>query len=264
MDLELIEIINREISENRKVCYAMIINQAGSSPRSIGTAMVIKDSGEIFGTVGGGTVEYKTILEAKKCIAMGISKTICFDILVEDGNETQSMGKVDIFLKTYIPYKKLIIAGAGHVAYSLYKLAVLTGFSVVVFDNRENLLTRERYPKASELIYGEVQEEIRKYTVDKDCYIVIASGSTALDEAILKEVISKEVAYIGVLGSQKKIKTIFENLKRQDIDNKFFEKVYAPIGIAIGGETPEEVALSILTEIVMLKNNGELRHMKQE
>lgn len=263
MELELIEIIKNEISNNRKVCYAMIIEQSGSSPRSIGTAMVVKENGEIFGTVGGGTVEYQTMIEAKKCIDRGISKTVCFDIKVEEGTEYQSTGKVNIFLKTYLPYKKLIIAGAGHVAYSLYKLAVIAGFSVIVFDDRENLLNRERYPKASELIYGKVQEEIREYALDRDCYIVIASGSTATDEAILKEVISKDVAYIGVLGSQKKIKKIFENLSYQNIDISMLEKVYAPIGIAIGGEAPEEVALSILSEIVMLKNNGELRHMKQ-
>ena len=170
-------------------------------------------------------------------------------------------GKLKIFIKTYMPQKKLIIAGAGHVAYCLYKFAFLAGFSVYVFDDREDLLTKDRYPKATKLIYGNISDTIKNYDLDRNSYVVIASGSTKSDENILKEVIMKETAYVGMLGSKKKVSTIMDNLLSQNIDAECLKKVYAPIGIGIGGETPEEVALSILSEIVLVKNNGILKHM---
>ncbi|MGH4117284.1 XdhC family protein [Clostridium sp.] len=262
MELELLTIIKNELMEDKKVCYAIIVQQEGSTPRGIGTSMVIKENGEIFGTVGGGSVEFETIAAALKCISEENSKTISFDVGVKEVGGEICVGKLQIFIKTYMPQKKIIIAGAGHVAYCLYKFAVLAGFSVHVFDNRENLLTKDRYPKATKLIYGEISDCLRNYDLDKNSYVVIASGSTKCDENILKEIITKNAAYVGMLGSKKKVSTIMDNLLSQNIDAECLKNVYAPIGIGIGGETPEEVALSILSEIVLVKNNGELNHMK--
>lgn len=262
MELELLTIIKNELMKDKKVCYAFIIHQEGSSPRGVGTSMVIKENGEIFGTVGGGKVEFTTIIAAKKCIKEETSETISLDVYVEDGGQKTYTGKVEIFIKTYIPQKKLIIAGAGHVAYCLYKFAVLSGFSVYIFDDREELLTKDRYPSATKLIYGKISDTIKNHDLDKNSYVVIASGSTKSDEDILKEVIMKNTAYVGMLGSKKKISTIMDKLVSQNIDAECLKKVYAPIGIGIGGETPEEVALSILSEIVLVKNDGVLKHMK--
>jgi xanthine dehydrogenase accessory factor len=261
MELELLTIIKNELMEDKKVCYAFIVQQEGSTPRGIGTSMVIKENGEIIGTVGGGEVEFKTITAAKKCIKEETSEMISFDVCVKDSGENACVGKLKIFIKTYIPQKKIIIAGAGHVAYCLYKFAILAGFSVYVFDDREELLTKERYPKATKLIYGDISECIKKYVLDQNSYVVIASGSTKSDENILKEVITKDTGYVGMLGSKKKVSTIMDNLLSQNINAECLKNVYAPIGIGIGGETPEEVALSILSEIVLVKNNGELKHM---
>jgi xanthine dehydrogenase accessory factor len=261
MELELLDIIKNQLMEGKKVCYAFIIEQEGSTPRGVGTSMVIKENGEIFGSVGGGNVEFTTIAAAKKCIKEESSETISLDVYTYNNGEKVCAGKLKIFIKTYLPQKKLIIAGAGHVAYCLYKLATLVGFSVYVFDYREDLLTKEKYPKAAELIYGKISDSIKNYDLDKNSYVVIASGSTKFDEDILKEVITKDTAYVGVLGSKKKISGIIDNLLSQNIDAECLKKVYAPIGIAIGGEIPEEVALSILSEIVLVKNNGVLKHM---
>ncbi|MGH4124538.1 MAG: XdhC family protein [Clostridium sp.] len=262
MELELLTIIKNELMEDKKICYAFIIEQEGSTPRGVGTSMVIKENGEIFGTVGGGKVEFKAIAAAKRCIKEETSETISLDVYVEQNGEKTCTGKVKIFIKTYIPQKKLIIAGAGHVAYCLYKFALLSGFSVCVFDDREELLTKIRYPKAAKLIYGKISDTIKDYDLDKNSYVVIASGSTKSDEDILKEVITRNTAYVGMLGSKKKSSAIMDNLLSQNVDIECLKSVYAPIGIGIGGETPEEVALSILSEIVLVKNKGTLQHLK--
>ncbi|MCB2297507.1 XdhC family protein [Clostridium tagluense] len=262
MELELLSIIKNELMEDKKICYAFIIEQEGATPRGVGTSMVIKENGETFGTVGGGKVELTAIAAAKKCIKEETSESISSDVYVYDNGEKICTGKVKVFIKTYMPQKKLIIAGAGHVAHCLYKLATLVGFSVYVFDDREELLTKEKYPNATRLIHGKISDTIKDYDLDKNSYVVITSGSHKSDEDILKEVITKNTAYVGMLGSKKKISTIMDNLLSQNIDAEFLKKVYAPIGIAIGGETPEEVALSILSEIVLVKNKGSLQHLK--
>lgn len=261
MELELLTILKNELMEDKKVCYAFIIEQEGTTPRGVGTSMVIKENGESFGTVGGGKVEFTTIAAAKKCIKEETSETLSLDVYIEEHGENTFSGKLKIFIKTYIPQKKLIIAGAGHVAYCLYNFAILAGFSVYVFDDREELLTKARYPKATNLIYGKISDTIKDYALDKNSYVVIASGTHKSDENILKEVIIKNTAYVGLLGSKKKISTIRDSLLSQNINAECLKKLYAPIGIGIGGETPEEVALSILSEIVLVKNNGILKHM---
>lgn len=260
MELELLDIIQNEIRENRKVCYAFIINQEGSSPRGVGTSMIIKQDGSIFGTIGGGSVEYSTMIEAKNCIEKKISKTISFDIEIKDKDKIKKVGSVEVFIKTYLPQKRLILAGAGHVAHSLYKFALISGFSVVVFDNRDEILTKDKYPNAIELIIGDVADHLKNYKLDENDYLVIASGSTKEDEAILKVVIQEKLAYIGMLGSKKKIESIRKNLINQNISEDQLNKVYAPIGLDLNGETPEEVALSIISEIVLVKNKGQLKH----
>lgn len=264
MGLELIDIVKEELQKGKRVCYAFITNKEGSSPRGIGTSMIIREDESIFGTIGGGSIEYKTMLQAKKCLEQGISKTLEFDVEFFE-NESKSKikaGKVEVFIKTYLPKHRLIIIGAGHVAYSLYKIASITGFSVVVLDNRKELLTKEKYPDASDLLLGDVEEETKNFDFKKSDYVVIASGSTKLDEKIIEIIIKNELAYIGMLGSKKKIKSITSNLLGENIDIDLLANLYAPIGLELNGETPEEVALSILSEIILIKNKGKLSHMK--
>jgi xanthine dehydrogenase accessory factor len=263
MELKLLDIIKEEVKSGRKVCHAVIIEREGSTPRSVGTSMIIKESGEIAGTVGGGKVEYNTILEAKNVIRTGKDKVIDVNLTSGSSEQEKRSGRVKVFIKLYKPENNLIIVGAGHVGYCLYKIAVETGFTVSIFDNRKELLTKEKYPKAEELILGDIVNNIKNYNLQENSYIVIASSSHKTDENTLKEVINCKTAYLGMLGSNKKVKKIMDNLLSQGIDKESMKKVYAPIGIGIGGETPEEVAVSILSEIVMVKNKGNLKHLSQ-
>ena len=264
MEIQLLEKIKEELLQGNKVAYAVIVKIGGSSPRKEGTAMVVLENGDTLGTVGGGTVEYQVITKALHCMKKEESKLFTFGIKLNSKSDEECAGNVSIFVQTFILKNKLIIFGGGHVAYNLYKFAVELGFSVVIFEDREEFCNKERFPRASEIIYGNIVENMSNYSFDKNCYVVLSSSSHKSDENILKEIVDKEVAYIGMLGSKKKVSFIMKSLLDKGVGREKLQRVYAPIGIKIGGETPQEVAFSMMAEILLIKNNGSLVHMKKD
>jgi xanthine dehydrogenase accessory factor len=146
------------------------------------------------------------------------------------------------------------IAGGGHVGLAVSRIMKSIGFYVVVFDHREDVYTIEQNEYADKIIITKY-EEIGKYIIEgKRSYIIIVTPMHAGDKDTLKSVINKNVKYIGMMGSKRKIKSIFDALRDDGVDEKFFDRVYTPIGIEIEAESPEEIAVSIAAEIINVKN----------
>ena len=129
------------------------------------------------------------------------------------------------------------------------------GFYVIVFDHREDIFTIEQNKFADEIVICKYEEIGEKIIESERSFIIIVTPMHSGDKETLKSVISKKVKYIGMMGSKRKIKTIFENLSKDGIDIKLFERVHTPIGLEIEAETPEEIAVSIAAEIIKVKNN---------
>ena len=257
--------IKKEIELGRPICEATIVEIEGTTPREVGTSMVIKADGSGEGTIGGGQLEYLVTQEALKCITNQSSK-IKEVLSYKNHDESQEvMSRVKVFLRVYLPQEKLVIFGGGHVGYSLYNFAVQTHFSVVLLDEREGFLSPEKYPRATQLIRENTLEAIDERLITPNSYAVVVSSTHKSDEEILRRVIQYDCKYVGMLGSKRKVATIFKNILDSGIEESKLDKVYAPIGLEIGGQTPEEVALSILSEIVAVKNGkGDgVRHMKK-
>ncbi len=172
-------------------------------------------------------------------------------------------GRVEVFIDVYKINPKLLIIGGGHVGYAIYKIASLLNFDIVIFDDREEFLNQDRFPLAKELVLGPIDEKLREYKIDNNSYIIIVSRGHKYDEESLLEVINKDVKYIGVMGSKRKVTTMMENLRNKGIPEENINKVYAPIGLDISSGSPEEIAMSIMSEILLVKNNGKPRHLKQ-
>jgi len=147
------------------------------------------------------------------------------------------------------------IAGGGHVGLAVSRVMKSLGFYVVVFDHREDVFTIEQNDFADEIVICNYEEIGNRIVESEKSYITIVTPMHSGDKETLKSVIHKNVKYIGMMGSKRKIKTIFENLSKDGIDNKLFEKVHTPIGLEIEAETPEEIAISIAAEIIKVKNN---------
>lgn len=263
MEIEWLTVIEKELKQGRKVAQITIIDQEGQSPRGVGTFMVLTESGQTYGTVGGGRVEWIAKTEGEKCLAQGSCKVVDVTVAIEEGQINQETGHLKLFVKTYCPSNRLVIFGAGHVGYHLYALASLAGFSVTVVDERPELLNNERFDRAEAICLGNPLEQFEKLRLDEHTYVVVTSGTTEMDKQILKALMGKKLKYMGMLGSKKKTQMVKAYLEEQGIRSEVIEALYAPIGIDLGGETPQEVAVSILAELQAIKNNKEIIHLKK-
>jgi xanthine dehydrogenase accessory factor len=167
-------------------------------------------------------------------------------------------GKVEVFFEVLPSPPKLIVVGAGHIAVPLAKFAKLLDFRVTVLDDRILYVNRERFPDADELLTGDMAETIKRIPITPSTYIVLITRGHKYDEPCLREIIHSPAKYIGMIGSKRRIKACFERFKNEEkIAEEVIQRVYAPIGLDIATETPEEIALSIMAEIVKVRRGGE-------
>ncbi|MGM0602026.1 MAG: XdhC family protein [Bacillota bacterium] len=165
--------------------------------------------------------------------------------------------EIEIYMEPLFNTPKLIIFGGGHVSLPLYKMGKLINFNVEVVDDRKEYVNEERFPEADKLICRDFSEYIKELNIKKNDYLVIVTRGHEYDYEVLKSVIKSNAAYIGMIGSDTKVNLIFEELMEKDnIDKKFINRVYAPIGLGIGSETPEEIAVSIISQIVKVRRLG--------
>lgn len=265
MENILLERLAQEIKNNNKVALAMVTEVTGSSPAQEGAIAVILEDGEILGTIGGGSFEAGAIEKAKQCMAEGKSGNFTFEVNnrgVDESPHVACGGRAKVYIRVFIPKNKLILIGGGHVSFQVYKLGKLLGFYTVVFDDREQFANKDRFPDADEIIFGEVAENLKNHPIDDNTYIVLVSRGHIHDEIALKVVTNSRAKYIGMIGSKNKTETILKNLRNDGFSEEAIDKLYSPIGINLGGTTPTEIAFSILAEILLVKNNGQLVHMK--
>ena len=263
MEYKILNEISDEIKLNKRVALATITRVEGSTPRKEGSMMGIKEDGTIFGTIGGGTLELVVMEKAKKCIINGESKNFNFKLTDDEGSlHMQCGGEADVFIKVFNPVDKLVIIGGGHIGLELYELAKMLEFYTIIVEDREEFCNINRFPNADELKLGEIQEVLQEYSIDDSTYVVIVTRGHRHDEIALKSVIDSNAKYIGVIGSKNKTKYIMDNLKNEKVSQEKLDEIYAPIGLDLGGQTPKEIAFSIMSEILVVKNNGTLNHLK--
>jgi xanthine dehydrogenase accessory factor len=257
----LIERIPELIAENKTVALVTITFSKGSTPAEVGKEMLVDSSGIIGGTIGGGDLEYSSIKKAQECLGRGVSLSVHFDLKKDLGMECG--GEADIFIKVYSPAIHLVLVGAGHIGQALYKYAEILGYDVTVIDDREGVATRSRYPNAKNILVGDIGEECAKLSISPSVtYVVIATHGHRSDESALYNIIQKDPKYIGVIGSRNKVAVMMSDLINKGVSQEKLSTVYAPVGIALGGGQPAEIAVSIISEILLVKNGGRLAHMK--
>jgi xanthine dehydrogenase accessory factor len=254
MDINILKKIVELSNEDVIFAHAIIINAKGSTPREIGADMIVLENGETIGTIGGGALELKVIDLAKSCMKTNTSATYNLPLNSPDIGMICG-GEVDVFIEIYKSKPKLIICGAGHVGKALYEIGKTLNFKISVFDDREDYLNKTRFPDADELVLGSISENLSKYPIDENSYICIVTRSHREDCEALKAVVESNAKYVGLMGSKKKIKEIFDELLSNGIDENKLSKVKSPIGLDIATNSPEELAISIIAEILAVKNN---------
>lgn len=244
-----------ELRRTGKPAALLIVTKTqGSVPRRAGAKMIVFKDGTTIGTMGGGDLEKKAIEEAVETIQEGKPRVISFTLDMEKGKlDMMCGGQLEVYIEPVLPEEKVIIFGAGHITRSLASLMKGIGFKVTVVDDSSDLLQKDKFPGIEDLILTDMEQFARDLPSDFRTYIVLLSRGFSRDKEILNHLILKDFKYIGMIGSMRKIMTIKEDLRKRGVSEETFLKLKAPIGLDIGGETPEEIAISIAAEIIAVK-----------
>src|SRR5438270_6005449 len=249
----------------RRGAIATIVNVRGSVPSFETAKMLIRDDGSIFGTIGGGCVEAEVWQAAREVMESERPRTLTFNLNQNPKYDTGLVcgGTLEVFVEPVLPPGVLYIFGAGHVAHSLYKVARIAGFDVVVADDRESYANRERFPEARDVYADEFEHMMSQIVPNENSYIVIVTRGHRDDMRVLRWAVSTPARYIGMIGSKRKTIAVFRELTKEGLSPELFERVHAPVGLDIGAITPEEIAVAIAAELIATRRHVEraLPHM---
>ncbi len=250
----LFEIVAERVRAGQVTALVIIIRTQGSAPRKTGTKMLIHPDGTAVGTIGGGELENRVKEEALKVIAQREPRIVSFTLDRERGKlDMMCGGEIDFYIEPILPAERLVTFGAGHITRALAPLMQKAGFQVSVVDDTAELLQKEAFPGVDDLILGDMERAARELPPGPDTYVVLLTRGFSRDKAVLRGLLGKGYSYIGMIGSLRKITSMLEELRSEGQADEVFSRLCAPIGLDIGAETPEEIALSIAAEIVAVK-----------
>ena len=233
---------------------ATIIRAAGHTPRDAGARMLVYADGSIEGTIGGGNFEKLVIDDCLRLLdddSYHLMKSYKFE---ESGDDSTGMlcgGEVDVFMETFAKPDSLIIFGGGHICRALTEVASDLGFKITVVDSRPEIIELYTPPVRTVLTDEHYNDNFPE--IDKNSYVVIVTHGHKHDREILVKVINLDFAYLGMIGSHKKIAKTYESLSAEGIDKMLLDKIHAPIGLDIGAEGPREIAVSIAAELIAVR-----------
>ncbi|HDN79538.1 MAG TPA: xanthine dehydrogenase [Chloroflexi bacterium] len=255
---EIFREINKALEAGESLALATVVKVHGSAPRKEGAKLLVKADGSTLGTIGGGALEVAIIQAAQEALVKGEPRLIHYGLKADKHPSDYGVcgGELEVFVDVITPSPTLLLIGAGHISLYLARLAKEIGFHIAVLDDREEFASQERFPFAKIVRAGDIGSLLEETKITPQTYVVIATRSHEQDALALEKVIGSPAAYIGLLGSRRKVSLIFKALQEKGIDKALLERVCAPIGLDIGAETPEEIAVSILAEMVLHKRGG--------
>ena len=236
------------------VALVTILETEGSTPQKAGAKMVVGRDGRLRGTVGGGCVESEILGRARSVLERRQCEIGIYDFNAdEEENGLICGGSMKVFIEPILPLPRVYVVGAGHVAQPVSQVAKIAGFEVVVMDDRVKYANTERFPEADIVRAGPIPELAEEFQYGDSAFVVIVTRGHTEDEEALRTFIEKDTAYLGLIGSVTKIDKIFKRLEKDGIDRKRLDRVHSPIGLDLGGSSPGEIALSIVSELVAVR-----------
>ena len=240
-----------------------VIRTRGSVPRHPGAKMLVREDGSIAGTVGGGEMEGRIIRDALEVLSSNETRIVDYALHNPgEGDPGVCGGEVKIFLEPLTEHPTLLVVGAGHVGRALVHLGKWLGFRVVLSDDRPEHCTPETTPGADEYVCAPVADLPQRVAFNSNTYIVMPTRAVQVDVDGLPHLLDVPHAYLGVIGSRRRWATAVKQLTERGVPRHKLEGVHAPMGLELNAETPEEIALSIMAEIVALRNEGTGESMK--
>jgi xanthine dehydrogenase accessory factor len=248
---------------NESAALCTVVKSEGSTPRHVGSKMLVYPNGKFIGTVGGGELESRVIKAALQSLNGSGAQNLSYTMAdPARGDPGVCGGTVEVFVEPILPPAMIVVIGGGHVGKAVVHLAKWLGYRVAVSDDRAEFCNPESVPGADAyypVAMGKLTEHLK---INKQTYIVITSRGSAVDAAGLPSLLESEPAYIGVIGSRRRWLTTVKALKEKGVSEEKIAKVHSPMGLELNAETPEEIAVSIMAEILMIKDKGTGKQMK--
>ena len=248
-----------------RAALATIVRRLGSTPRKDHAKMLIHEDGSFVGTVGGGCVEAEVWEAAKRVIDTGSATLLSYQ-LTQDDAENEGLicgGTVEIFVEPILPDPKVVVMGAGHVGQAIAESAHRVGFQVAVLDDRASFANSERFPDAQEIVVSPYESGLGQISISPTSFVLVVTRGHSHDQTALEQAIQTQAQYVGLVGSRRKIQLIVQNLLEKGYAPETFNRLYAPIGLPIGSETPEEIAVSVVAELIAIRKGSHKRSEKQ-
>ncbi|NIS81685.1 MAG: dehydrogenase [Anaerolineales bacterium] len=243
--------------EGGSAVLATVIQTRGSVPRREGTKMLIYADGRIEGTIGGGRMEATVIEEAMLALKDGKTRVKSYAFVdPEKGDVGVCGGEMEVFIEPLRPSPMVVVIGGGHVGKAVAHLAHWLGFRVVVSDDRPEFVTPEAVPDADEYILCALGDLPDKISIHEETYLILATRGVDIDVLGLPALLETPATYIGVIGSRRRWETTADKLQEMGISVEKLQRVTSPIGLELNAETPEEIAVSVMAQIVMMRRGG--------
>src|SRR5579875_971403 len=253
--------IQAALKRGERVATATVVKTIGAAPCGVGSKLLVRADGSVSGSFSGAQVDTQVAEKALRALQEGHSQLTHIHL---DGDlAVGSCGAtLEVFIEVLHPEPRLIIAGAGYVAQALARLASQLDFRIIVVDDRRDLADPQAFGDHVQLTFGDVPETLRALEPDEASWVVIVTRGHHLDKDALKAALESNAHYVGMIGSPGKVKKIFRDLYHEGIPRERLAQVHSPIGLDLGAETPDEIALSIAAEIVMTRKGGSGAQLK--
>ena len=256
MNREVFAAVADALDRGEPAALVTIVSATGSTPQRIGAKMLVFADGRMIGTIGGGCYENDAFWKAREAITDRKPRLVHYELSDDFAQETGLIcgGQMDVYIEPIEPSPELYVVGAGHVGFHLARLAHDVGFRVHVIDDREKFANSERFPNAVEIVVDDIPSWIARATIPAHAYAVIVTRGHTNDLEALQALAPREVRYLGLIGSRAKVARIYDALVADQTPANLLTRVHAPIGLDIGAVTPQEIAVSILAELIAVKH----------
>jgi xanthine dehydrogenase accessory factor len=234
-----------------------VVRVNGAAPCPPGSKLIVRQDGRLVGSLGGALTDARAREDGLRVIHSGQTEYITYHLDPDSGESVGSCGAtMDVFIESAHPEPRLLVAGSGYVAQALARLSVPLGWRVALVDDRSEFTRSADLPSVVEIEMAEMPTWIMGREPDPMTAVVIVTRGHRADEESLRAALATNAGYIGMIGSPSKVRTIFRKLLRADVARTTLERVHAPIGLDLGAETPDEIALSIAAELLQWRRGG--------
>ncbi len=245
------------VERHEPVVLATVIDTRRSVPRHSGSKMLIYTNGRTSGSIGGGEMEARVMEEAASAMRDGRPRRLSFELVdPAQGDPGVCGGEVELYLEAYMPVPTVFVIGCGHIGKAVVDLSKWLGFRVVAYDDREELADPDALPHADEVHSGDFAEALAASPITGETHVVVVSRNMDVDLGVLPSILETPARSIGVMGSRRRWQTTRQALAERGADAEALERLTAPIGLELNAETPEEIAVSILSQIIADRRGG--------